>query len=79
MMSVQANRGSDRHVHDVLISGNQFVANLQGGLEGQPGFLLGDHDLGQILMLTALESRRQLIGLLLRLADIHQMAAKQYP
>ncbi len=37
-----------RHVHHVLVSLDETVADFHGGAEGDLGLLRGDHDLGQV-------------------------------
>jgi len=37
-----------RHVHHVLVSLDETVADFHGGAERQLGLLGGDHDLGQV-------------------------------
>jgi hypothetical protein len=53
---------SDPHAHDVLVGGQQLVANLQGRLEGDARFLAGQHDLGDICHLAALVGFGQSVG-----------------
>src|SRR5689334_7823727 len=39
---------SDRHAHDVLVGGEELVADLQGRLEADRGLLTGEHHLGDV-------------------------------
>ena len=60
---------SNSHSHDVLIGGQQPVPDLQGSFEGHPGFLPGEHDLGDIGDFAALVGLAQRFGFVLRCID----------
>ena len=53
---VVSGQALDTHPHDVLIGGQQLVADLKGRFESQTGLLTGEHDLGDIGHLAALVS-----------------------
>src|SRR5690606_23464649 len=67
-----------RHVHDGLVGIDHLVAHLYRCLEGDRGFLAGDHHIGQIDGLVAhIETGAQIIGGALQFVDVAERLLQQ--
>ena len=72
----QTVHGLDSHPHGFLVRGKQLVADLESCFEGDPGFLPGQHHLGDIGFLAAFICGGHAAGFCLDRIDVIQRCAE---
>ena len=70
VLNAQSDLRSNRHIHDVFVSAQSFIAQIEGQLETKRGHLLADHDLGQILLAPKFKIARHFGRIALCIRDV---------